>query len=322
MKRREFLQGIGLTAGQLMLETPFLPLGVMATPCKDYYHILLLSDLHLPLREKKFPFRDEQEIIRAAKMQLLANVNSWKDVDEAAILGDLAARYGWEEEFAWVDTYLNNLRMPWYAIAGNHDYAYVNKTDEPGKLKRGTYAEKQAKLLAFTKRYRLPGVYYARSIGNCRLLYLAPDACSDLNVELSSEQLTWLEREISTHSQAPILFFCHAPLLGTLRNYHKRINTPGTTAQPADKLSTILAACPNGSLWLSGHTHTSVSNDSFADDRVNRYNANLVNIHNTTLDSRHLYTNSIYLYPDKIVIRTYDHTKGKWLDNLERVYQS
>ena len=321
MKRREFLQGIGLAAGQLMLGASFPPLGVSAAPGKGYYHILLLSDLHLPWREKNFPIRDEQEMIRAAKMQLLANVNSWTDVDEAAILGDLAARYGWEEEFAWVDAYLNNLRMPWYAVAGNHDYAYVNKTGEAGKLKRGTYAEKRAKLLAFTRRYRLPGVYYARSIGNCRLLYLAPDACSDLNVELSPEQLTWLEREISTHSQAPILFFCHAPLLGTLRTYRKKINTPGTTAQPADKLSTILAACPKGSLWLSGHTHTPVSNDSFADDRVNRYNANLVNIHNPTLDSRRLCTNSIYLYPNKIVIRTYDHTKGKWLDNLERVYQ-
>ena len=322
MKRREFLQDAGLAAGLLMLQNALQPLEALAGIEKGYCHILLLSDLHLPWRDKKFPTHDEQQRIWAAKKQMLAAINSWNDVDEAAVLGDLASRYGWEEEFAWVDSYLEGLRMPWYAIAGNHDYAYVNKANEPGKLKRGTYAEKQAKLLAFTRRYHLPGVYYARSIGKYRLLYLAPDACSDWNVELSPKQLAWLEREISAYSQAPILFFCHAPLMGTLRNYRKTINTPDTTAQPADKLSAILAKCPKGSLWISGHTHTPASNDSFADDRINRFNENLVNIHNPTIDSRHICTNSLYLYPDKIVVRTYDHAKGTWLDKLERVYRA
>lgn len=320
MKRRDFLQGVGLAASCLLLRTGLWPLEGMAAPGKDYCHILLLSDLHLPWREKKFPARGEQQKIWEAKSKIITNINMWKDVDEVALLGDLAARYGCEEEFAWVDMYLDGLSTPWYAIAGNHDYAYANEPGEVGKLKRAPYATKQAKLLAFTKRYHLPSIYYARSIGKYRLLYLAPDAGSDLNVELSQAQIDWLEGEISAHNKAPMLFFCHAPLMGTLRTYGKKINTPSTTAQPADKLFDILGKCPKGSLWISGHTHTPVTNDSFADDSVNRFNANLVNIHNPTIDKRHMCTNSLYLYPDRITVRTYDHTKGIWLDNLERVY--
>ena len=174
--------------------------------------------------------------------------------------------------------------------------------------------------MAFTRRYRLPSLYYARSIGRYRLLYLAPDGGGS-HVELSAEQLAWLESELAAHPEGPALFFCHAPLLGTLRDYKPHINTPDFTAQPAGPLSKILSRCPSGSLWLSGHTHTPPSNESFADDTVNRFNAHLVDIHNPALDRHHLYTNSLYLYGNRILVRTFDHTDSVWLDDLERVYE-
>ncbi len=182
MKRREFLKGVGLVSSGLLLGNTLRPLDAMAASEKDYCHILLLSDLHLPWRKKKFPTHGEQQRIWEDKIKVIANINSWKDIDEVAVLGDLAARYGCEEEFTWVDKYMDGLCMPWHAIAGNHDYAYANEPSGAGKLNRGSHAEKKVKLLAFTKRYHLPDIYYARSIGEYRLLYLAPDACSDLNV--------------------------------------------------------------------------------------------------------------------------------------------
>ena len=318
MKRREFLQAAAAFIGCLSLG--YVPT-VAAGGRKDYYHIVIISDLHLPVRTKSFPAAADQKNVWEKKQKLLQTINAWTDVDEVALLGDLAARYGKEAEFKVVDEYVGALRYPYYAVAGNHDYAYkdepVNKKKQ--KLAQGTLSEKKAKLAAFQKRYHLPAAYYARDVGNCRLLYLSPDGCGS-NVELSAEQLAWLQQEIATHKNGPVFFFCHGPLKGTLRTYNKKINTVSATAQPDMKLAEIMAAVPPGSLWISGHTHTPPTNDSYADISVNRVNRNLVNIHNPTIDAKKIYTNSLYIYKDKIVIRTYDHNNGIWLQALERTF--
>lgn len=318
MKRREFLQAAAAFIGCLSLG--YVPT-VAAGGRKDYYHIVIISDLHLPVRTKSFPAAADQKNVWEKKQKLLQTINAWTDVDEVALLGDLAARYGKEAEFKVVDEYVGALRYPYYAVAGNHDYAYkdepVNKKKQ--KLAQGTLSEKKAKLAAFQKRYHLPAAYYARDVGNCRLLYLSPDGCGS-NVELSAEQLAWLQQEIATHKNGPVLFFCHGPLKGTLRTYNKKINTVSATAQPDTKLAEIMAAVPPGSLWISGHTHTPPTNDSYADISVNRVNKNLVNIHNPTIDAKKIYTNSLYIYKDKLVIRTYDHNNGIWLQALERTF--
>ena len=318
MKRREFLQAAAAFIGCLSLG--YVPT-VAAGGRKDYYHIVIISDLHLPVRTKSFPAAADQKNVWEKKQKLLQTINAWTDVDEVALLGDLAARYGKEAEFKVVDEYVGALRYPYYAVAGNHDYAYkdepVNKKKQ--KLAQGTLSEKKAKLAAFQKRYHLPAAYYARDVGNCRLLYLSPDGCGS-NVELSAEQLAWLQQEIATHKNGPVLFFCHGPLKGTLRTYNKKINTVSATAQPDTKLAEIMAAVPPGSLWISGHTHTPPTNDSYADISVNCVNRNLVNIHNPTIDAKKIYTNSLYIYKDKIVIRTYDHNNGIWLQELERTF--
>ena len=108
--------------------------------------------------------------------------------------------------------------------------------------------------------------------------------------------------------------------MGTLRTYGKKINTPDFTAQPSEALAEILADVPPGSLWISGHTHTPPTNDSYADDSVNRVHRNLVNIHNPTIDASHIYTNSLFLYKDRAVVRTYDHNEDRWLSGLDRTF--
>ncbi|WP_462333026.1 metallophosphoesterase family protein [Schwartzia sp. (in: firmicutes)] len=323
MNRRDFLRIMALGAGWLMTNGWFSRFRKTSAAQREYYRILLLSDTHLPWRTKKHKTEEDQNEVWEQKTKILDDINSWDDVDEVDVLGDLAARYGTEEEFACVDEYLSQISVPVYVIAGNHDYAYQDEPDENGKLLRcETYEERWEKLMAFTRRYHLPDVYYARTVGKYRMLYLAPDACTELSIELSEGQLDWMKKEISEHQEGPMLFLCHAPLMGTLRTYKKKINTSSRTAQPDGPLEDILEACPKGSLWLSGHTHTPPTNDSYADDSVNRFNDNLVNIHNPTIDKRHVYTNSLYLYEDKTVVRTYDHTKGVWLDEFERSYES
>ena len=185
MKRRDFLKSMAAMVGWFAVGC--MPAKESAkeapkeTARRGYYHILLISDLHLPVRSKKFPGQAEQADVWQKKLRLLKTVNAWGDVDEAALLGDLAARYGSEPEFHAADEYLGSLKFPYYAVAGNHDYAYKDepRINSKGKEKMvpGTLEEKIAKLAAFQKRYKQPGLYYARSVGDCRLLYLAPDAC-------------------------------------------------------------------------------------------------------------------------------------------------
>ena len=320
MNRREFIKLATLTAGYFIFGGAHQSFA-KSEDLKKGYRIVLISDLHLPWRSKKFPNSKVGEKIFAQKKKMLNDIKSWGDVKEAALLGDFPARYGNEEEFLSVDKFLKEMPVPYYIAIGNHEYAYRDKPSKKGKLKRCTPNEQIVKLNAFKERYKMPALYYARNIGNYRLLYLAPDACGKLNVELSQKQLEWLKNEIAAHQDFPMIFFCHAPLMGTLEKYFDKINTPNTTAQPSDALSEILKNAPKGSLWVSGHTHTPPTNSSFADDNINRYNENIVNIHNPTLDGKGLWTNSLYLYGDKIVVKTYDHIKNVWIEKFTREYK-
>lgn len=87
MKRRAFLKSTAAFLGWLAIGG--MSLGYAQE--RGYYHILLISDLHLPVRKKKFPDKDVQKVIGMKKQKLLKIVNAWTDVDEVALLGDLTA---------------------------------------------------------------------------------------------------------------------------------------------------------------------------------------------------------------------------------------
>ena len=56
MNRREFLKFIASGAAFLFADRFNLP--VEAKTNDNYYHIVLISDLHLPWRDKKFAFEE------------------------------------------------------------------------------------------------------------------------------------------------------------------------------------------------------------------------------------------------------------------------
>ncbi len=70
-------------------------------------------------------------------------------------------------------------------------------------------------------------------------------------------------------------------------------------------------------LWVSGHTHTSPKEESFAAP-INSYANRVTNIHNTDMNRETIWTNSLFLYPDKVVVKTYQHKSGIWLPDFER----
>jgi hypothetical protein len=113
------------------------------------------------------------------------------------------------------------------------------------------------------------------------------------------------------------LIFFHAPLAGTLHNYNEQANSPSFIAQPTSRLHSLIIENPQIFLWVSGHMHVPATSESFSAS-VNRYQGRVMNIHNPDLERRTIWTNVLYLYPDRVVIRTWDHARAAWLDGPER----
>nr|NJM01920.1 lipase family protein [Desulfobacula sp.] len=109
----------------------------------------------------------------------------------------------------------------------------------------------------------------------------------------------------------------HGPLNGTLKNYRRWINTPGFIAQPHEEIHELLKQNPQVFLWVSGHTHTPPSEESFASP-VNVYDGRITNIHNKDMNRGDIWTNSLYLYEDRVVVQTWDHQVHGPLPGLER----
>ena len=285
-----------------------------------YHRIVVLGDPHLPVRLEKYPTPEKQAPVLQQKNKLPDDVNAWDDVAAVAVLGDIAARYGIDSEYAYAKEYFARFQAPVCIIGGNHDYVYKDEPSPEGRLQKNDAAGRAKKLDLFQQRMGLEQLYYTRQFGKYFLIFLTPDALGSYLTELSEKQLQWFADQLKTHRDMPTLVFFHAPLAGTLPTYNKTVNTPNFVAQPEESIWRLLDANPQVRLWVSGHTHTPATNPGYADTAINTYTGHVVDIHNPTLDAKTIWTNSIYLYEDRIAVRTFNHTKGSWEEPLDRVF--
>jgi len=77
---------------------------------------------------------------------------------------------------------------------------------------------------------------------------------------------------------------------------------------------------PQVFMWVSGHTHTSPKEESYSSN-INIYAKRITNIHNSDMDRETIWTNSLLLYPDKVIVKTFSHRKKSWLKEIERTVQ-
>ncbi|MDT8902384.1 metallophosphoesterase family protein [Anaeroselena agilis] len=308
-------------AALLFLCLCLLAVPSFASPAPPGYHrIVLLSDPHLPVRAAKAADQSRQNKIIAAKSKLVDDINAWEDVGEIVVLGDIAASRGTTDEYAYAAGYFAKFNAPRVFITGNHDYIYRDEPNENGRSVRGDARSRRDKLQRFKKTFGLPELHHTQKIGAYLLVFLSLDSPDSPHLAaISGRQLDWLKEELKKNPSAPTIIFCHAPLAGTLAQYNKSVNTPNYIAQPEQKLAEIIAGNPQIFLWVSGHTHTPADNPSFA-SAVNLYAGRVTNIHNTDLDREVIWTNSLYLYADKVIVKTFNHKKGVWVDELERAF--
>lgn len=300
---------------RLFVQTFIAVVLLVLIPCGDgelmsakaenpFHHLVILGDPHLPGRNVE------------RKEKMLAKINSWNDVEMVVAVGDICAEFGTDAEYAAAGKFFGKLRKPFFPITGNHDFYYKSPPDKEGKLVEGTKESQQVKLGQFCKTFGLSKHYYSRRAGQYLLVFLSADH-SDHMAGISDRQLVWLRRELSTHRKIPTLIFFHAPLKGTLRDYRRFINTSGFVAQPEAAIHDILTGNPQVFLWVSGHTHTSPLEESYASP-INLYAGRVINIHNKDMNRETIWTNSLYLYPHKVMIRTYSHEENTWLPRFDR----
>lgn len=281
-------------------------IGLRTVPAETAsHHLVILGDPHLP------------GATLAAKEKVLARINTWADVEAVVAVGDICALYGTEEEYAAAKAYFAQLKKPLLPIAGNHDYIYQTPPDTGGGYIPGSEESQQAKLHLFRDTFGLSTLFYAKRMGRYLLLFLSTDHAS-FATGLSEHQLHWLGEQLAANPTRPTIVFFHGPLNGTQYNYKHYVNKPHSIAQPEDTLRALITANPQLFLWVSGHTHTPPTEPSYAAP-INLYANQVTNIHNTDMKRETIWTNSLYLYPDRVEIKTFNHNEQRWLSELDRV---
>jgi Icc protein len=286
---------------------------------RNYHRIVVLSDAHLP--GKNIPM----------KQKTIETINSWPDVDMVVGLGDICEEFGTVEEYAYAKKFFAQLNKPFYPIVGNHDYMFEDNL--PGRFVIANYAIRKKKLERFKETFSLQEVFYSKRVGPYQLIFLSTDHLSSDNLcEMSGRQIDWWQSELSKNKDVPTIIFFHAPLKGALMGKFRLIaDDKSGIAQSHRKIHRTLLENPQIFLWISGHIHLAPTHASF-NHKINTYEQRVGVIPNCdmtggslmsendygTKGHNNVWTNSLYLYPEKVVVKTYDHKNGYWWDELKR----
>jgi len=303
LNRRERVENIGMYRGGMSLNEA-------REQC--YYRIVVLGDPHLPTRA----YQKVNKII-AAKNKVIEDINTWKDVNQIVVVGDITARFGNKMEYCYARQYFAQFNKPISFIAGNHDYIYLDFVSPDGMLITGNAASQDKKLKRFKGTFG--PLYYCQKVGRYLLIFLSPDMLNPYYLtQISERQLGWFRNLVLKSFSAPTIVFFHAPLAGTLFPYNNNINIPNYIPQPQKFIEEVINYNSQIFLWISGHTHTSADNPSYMSN-VNVFKGRVLNIHNADMDRSVIWTNSLYLYSNRVVVKTFNHTDDIWETDLERV---
>ena len=293
--------------------------GTAGQEAPPYYRVVIASDVHYPSKtsESKKPQVRQEKIDN--KLKAAQDIDSWKDVSLVVFTGDLVELTGSEDNYQKAKVFADKITKQKAFVLGNHEFMYGDALAANGKLQKADKHQRDKKQKLFKQTFGVKNLYYSQTMGKYLLIFLAPDMDNPTFLtEMSQQELQWLKDTLEKNKDKPTICFFHAPLAGTLDNYTAHANKPNFIAQPRGDLDTILKANPQIKLWVSGHTHTPVTVPCFASP-VNYYaGTKILDVQNPTWDGKQVWTNSLYLYPDKIEIKTYDHKAGKFLDNFNR----
>jgi len=294
--------------------------GTMEAPDESAVpRIVVLGDPHLPYKRTESAEAKMSETIIGAKQRVIDTINTWAGVTRVVAVGDIAGSWGTDGEYRFAAELLSRLSAPFVSITGNHDYIYKDEPETARKLHRGDATCRAEKLRRFMSYFRLTSLQREESIAGYELVYLSSDSTDTrYQVGLSESALRWLEQTLRRTADKPTIIFYHAPLAGTLIRDGEPISTSSSyAAQPATAIDAILKRNPQVFLWVSGHTHTAPDDPSFNSPQ-NLYDGRITDIHCSDMGHERIYTNILWLYPDRVVVKTYDYSASAYLQGKNR----
>ena len=274
--------------------------------------ILILSDLHLPINPE-------------ASRRIVENRAYLGQMDFAVLLGDQCGSFATEKEYAAVDRFVRELKVPYTAINGNHEFYFQTpESDDPAKRHwtETSPQEKREKLARFRHFFGLDGLWRAWHTPLGSFIFLGLDDVENHKTEsLSAAQYEFFEASLAVAPHLPAWVFCHAPLmlgrrLGMVYYDEERSACVEPQSSAREKIENRAAPL----FWMSGHIHLRADHPLFPAYAIT---PNVWQVHcpdswgySRWLREQHspqrhgeLYSRHLEINQDEVTFVTYDHWK-------------
>lgn len=250
------------------------------------YVVWMLSDIQPPQKEERRRF--ERTIADVSRAGLT--------IDLAVIAGDLLKSRSQDEAFAWFLATRAAARVTrWFEIAGNHD-----RRSSP----------------LFERYFPVPPAY-GMSFGNVLMLLLS-DSDPSSETEISEESFQWWQGMVRSHPERILLTVSHGQLAGSglLGSIF-----PSRVIVDSARFEEVLREYPV-SLWASGHTHLPHRLPGTFACREELGGSCFVNVSAIDAGSFGASESRFLVFTegsDRLLIRSRDHDRGRFNDDLEIV---
>ncbi|PYI57287.1 metallophosphoesterase family protein [Paenibacillus flagellatus] len=210
--------------------------------------IVILGDFHLRPEDYE-QTRAAMEDVAACKPDLIVPLG---DFGSQGKIGSIA---GLEES----EPFLRLPGVPLRPILGNHDLELESGN---GKQPKGTMRER------FLRMFQLDRPYGVLEYDDIRLFFAStepqrPDSCYDVQeVFATDEQFAWLSAKLKERPGVPVIFFTHAPPVGSGLRTVPRVHVRSTNAYLDEnhdpyRWYRLFRHSPEIVLWFSAHYHLS-----------------------------------------------------------------
>ena len=290
----------------------------------DAKRIVVLSDVHYGSKELRPEPRAE---LMARKEKVMDEIAAWKDADMCVFTGDMVEMAASADEYKLARSLTDRIKQHKAFVAGNHELVYSEKPLVDGVAQPADPIERVQHLERYIENYG--PLYHSEELGGYLLVFLSPDeltghlpegSSKPYAVELSDAEVTWLSSTLKANKDKPTIIFCHTPLEGSIEKGSKE-DMPKNFTMPSAKLHAILEKNPQVMLWVSGHTHTEPSEKSFDFEGNRIAGTNCTDVYNPSWEGKEIWTNSLFLHPDRVDVRTWSHKEGKFIEKLDRSFK-